>query len=191
MQKKLCEWPAMIRWWHSWCSRMHSSSEMQKMIAQLLRRHILVTPPSPIFHKMHKIHKIHKIRRVQKVRAAIICTTTHPPRHILQSCTRQTRKHRIFPTSITKCFPQTISASNNLHRVCLPFQLTSRWEMKEVLFSIGNEKAFLNATQSSSIWSRPDLEMQFQTRSIVPNYFERSLPALTRCQYLLLFLLTL
>ena len=63
--------------------------------------------------------------------------------------------------------------------------------MKEVLFSIGNEKAFLVATLSSSIWSRPDLEMQFQTRSIVPNYFERSLPALTRCQYLLLFLLTL
>ena len=132
-----------------------------------------------------------RCRRVQKVRAAIICTTTHPPRHILQSCTRQTRKHLIFPTWSTKCFPQTISASNNLHRVCLRFQLTSRWEMKEVLFSIGNEKAFLVATRSSSIWSRPDLEMQFQTRSIVPNYFERSLPALTRCQYLLLFLLTL
>ena len=137
-----------------------------------------------------------RCRRVQKVRAAIICTTTHPPRHILQSCTRQTRKHRIFPTSITKCFPQTISASNNLHRVCLRFQLTSRWEMKEVLFSIGNEKTFLVATPSSSIWSRPDLEMQFQitlrgSGNAVPNYFERSLPALTRCQYLLLFLLTL
>ena len=51
--------------------------------------------------------------------------------------------------------------------------------------------AFLVGTRSSSSWSRPDLEMQFQTRSIVPNYFERSLPALTRCQYLLLFLLTL
>ena len=146
-----------------------------------------------------------RCRRVQKVRAAIICTTTHPPRHILQSCTRQTRKHRIFPTWSRKCFPQTISASNKLHRVCLPFQLTSRWERnkwrawhwwilafsKEVLFSIGNEKAFLVGTRSSSSWSRPDLEMQFQTRSIVPNYFERSLPALTRCQYLLLFLLTL
>ena len=104
-----------------------------------------------------------RCRRVQKVRAAIICTTTHPPRHILQSCTRETRKHLIFPTWSTKCFPQTISASNNLHRVCLRFQLTSRWEMKEVLFSIGNEKTFLVATPSSSIWSRPDLEMQFQT----------------------------
>ena len=96
-----------------------------------------------------------------------------------------------FQPGVQNVSPQTISASNNLHRVCLRFQLTSRWEMKEVLFSIGNEKAFLVATRSSSSWSRPDLEMQFQTRSIVPNYFERSLPALTRCQYLLLFLLTL
>ena len=65
-----------------------------------------------------------------------------------------------------------------------------------MLFSIGNEKTFLVATPSSSIWSRPDLEMQFQitlrgSGNAVPNYFERSLPALTRCQYLLLFLLTL
>ena len=131
-----------------------------------------------------------------------------------------------FQPGVQNISPQTISASNNLHRVCLRFQLTNleykmfppKQHMQQnlrliciqifpnrfcyiccfpkqillhMLFSIGNEKAFLNATQSSSIWSRPDLEMQFQTRSIVPNYFERSLPALTRCQYLLLFLLTL
>ena len=46
-----------------------------------------------------------RCRRVQKVRAAIICTTTHPPRHILQSCTRQTRKHSYFSNLKYKMFP--------------------------------------------------------------------------------------
>ena len=79
LQKKLCEWPAMIRWWHSWCSRMHSSSEMQKMIAQLLS---LFWKSSNLEYKMF------------------------PPKQFLPqiSCTAFVYASN-WPTWSTKCFP--------------------------------------------------------------------------------------
>ena len=115
-----------------------------------------------------------RCRRVQKVRAAIICTTTHPPRHILQSCTRQTRKHSYFSNLKYKMFPP----KQFLPQItCTAFVYASNWpadgKWRKCCFLLGMRRLSLLQLQALAfgvgrIWKCSfkllweDLEMQFQ-----------------------------